>query len=81
MDPDHMWDLAGWTQIDCAASDEVRATNRGVRSSLTDLDGDFGPPAICIEWAGSGGEPILRDYSDPAHVEPCRHYVLEGGDR
>lgn len=68
-----MHDLDGWTAVGCATSDEVRAGNRGVSSSLTDIDGDFGAPVIYTEWAGDGDTVILRDYLHPDRS--CHHYV------
>lgn len=77
----HMWVLDNWVEVGCAVSDQVRARDHGVSSSLSDHFGKFGPPVIYTEWIGANGEPILRDYSDPARIAPCRHYVpgSEGG--
>lgn len=71
---EHMDDLAGWRQVDCHASDDIRAVARSVTSSLTDLHGEFGPPIVYTEWALTGGEPILRDYRYPDSNKPCAHY-------
>lgn len=69
----------GWEPISCRAADIIRARpDLGISSSLTDLDGLYGPAVIYTEWDASTGEPMLRDYlwnprSDDGR---CEHLVL-----
>lgn len=75
MSSDDMRDLSGWREIPCAESDEIRS-NKHPRSSLTDLDGQFGLPIIYTEWEDGAEVPVLREYlwpKDPAR--PCQHWV------
>lgn len=69
-----MYDLSGWTPVDCQRSDEVRSGTHPV-SSLTDLSGQFGEPIVYTEWADEFERPALRDYRWPESPRPCEHYV------
>lgn len=70
---DNMHLRAGWRPIPCAESDAIRVRSGGVRSTLTDPDGVYGPKVIYTEWGDADGNPILRDYL--WRDEPCEHLV------
>jgi hypothetical protein len=72
-----MYDLEGWREVTCEESDTVRARNGGVYSSLTDKNGNYGPPVVFTEWQDVDREPMLRDYRYDNDPMTCRHYVRE----
>lgn len=77
----NMRDLDGWTEVSCEVADTTRGAQPvAVSSSLTDLDGDYGPSVIYTEWCARDTErPVLRDYLWRPHTESarCEHYVPE----
>lgn len=71
----NMYSLEGWTKTTCVRSDDIR-NGMSPWSSLTDLDGNFGPPIVYTEWADPATEqPVLRDYRWPGSSRECEHYV------
>lgn len=72
MNPRGMYDMTGWTEIDCAASNDLRDRNRvTVASSLTDPSAIYSSGVIFTEWWTD--LPVLRDYLYPDE-RPCRHF-------
>lgn len=70
----NMYDLDGWAEIDCAASDAIRDSKRPI-SSLTDPDGAYSVGVVYTEWADDNERPVLRDYLWTDPDRPCQHYI------
>lgn len=76
LEPRSMHDMTGWHRLTCDQADIIAERHRGleplkVTSTLTDLQGRFGPPVIFTEWWWRG-MPLLREYRD--NLSECRHY-------
>lgn len=77
-----MYDLTGWRSLSCGQRElvvtamELTGGKRPV-SSLTDLDGTFGPPVIFTEWESEDGRTLLRDYLDRPFTDSanCSHWI------
>jgi hypothetical protein len=76
---DYEWMSDGrWERTDCAGWSKAVADAGGldvltVWSSLTDMDGEFGPPTIYTCWGASdNGNPVVAEASHPPfHARPC----------
>ncbi len=79
-----------WRQVNCQERDALidrlgRSYNGfsaesgiGVFSSLTDIDGEYGPPEIFTEWGYRVTDvPVLRDYRWPGSGRPCEHFIYD----
>lgn len=77
MSSGNMNDRDGWRAVTCTASDAIREGRKPV-SSLTDMDGTYGPKVIYTEWADADGCPVLRDYLWMDAGRKCEHLVPEG---
>lgn len=72
--PQGMYDMTGWTPVDCADSDRLRASRQvTVVSSLTDPRANYSSGVTFTEW-WADGRPLLRDYLYPSE-RPCEHYA------
>lgn len=79
-----MYNLDGWAQITCQASEVVMGgvEMMSVYSTATDPDGVYGPPLIYTEWGmKNGDEPILRHYRWPDSDRECEHWVNTKANR
>ena len=75
-----MYDLEGWREVTCEESDAVRARNGGVYSSLTDMDGNYGPPVVFTEWQDVDREPQDRGHdANAVRVRRVDLWVGSGG--
>lgn len=74
------YDLKGWVQITCAATEAVMCAAPGyitVFSTITDPDGLYGPALNYTEWGiKSEDQPLLRTYIWPQDDDkPCEHWI------
>lgn len=79
-EPRGMYDMTGWSLIDCVESDRIRSEHTvTVASSLTDPSGVYSSGVVFSEW-WAGDEPLLRDYRWTAEDRPCEHFVAIFGE-
>lgn len=80
-----MADETGWTETSCEVADLIiRSDKVHVYAGLTDMDGEYGPPQIYLEWGlrpeatRTGVEvPLLRSWGAIGDSK-CRHLVPAG---
>lgn len=74
MQPRGMYDMTGWSEVDCEESDRVRGAHTvSPASTLTDPSGIHSSGVVFTEW-WTDDEPLLRDYRY-SDERPCTHYV------
>lgn len=77
--------LDGWSPITCEQSNEMVYKHThgelGVFASITDPEGEHGPPLVYTEWGiRDEDRPVLRNYLTydyDGKMKKCTHYIKE----